>query len=264
MKPMYVEGLNTGFMWPAAYPGLSFHENRRYCLFFAKNIFLVFSCFIISCSFFVFAYSLTTAENSHQFVNYLYSGSAYVVCGCRALLFYMKRNQIRECLEILKTNFLKSVNYSIIEYRKIYNLGIKKCNTIYFLWTLLLYGLLVLWISSSLFPYIIDNFLNSESHMPGSYNVMYIAYPFNTDYSPTFELILVFEFVLILLTLEMMRFTELTFLYIVSMTCTQISIITLSLGSIKYRKENNRSQELQLTAYRRLIDCIQDHQKLIR
>ena len=126
---MYVEGLNTSFMWLAAYPGLSFHENRRFCMFFTRNVVSVCLCFSMCWLFYIYAYSLITAGNSHDFMNYFSSGSGFLLAAAKTLCFFTKRVRIRECLEILRPDFLKCVNHNLSKHKKMYNSGLKECNT---------------------------------------------------------------------------------------------------------------------------------------
>ena len=226
-------------MWIADYPGLSFHENRRFCLFSTKSIISVFFCLMISWLFFIHTFSLITADSLHQFIEYFYIVPTFFLTTFNTLWFYKKRNRFRECLEIFEPDFLKCMDHNLKRHHEIYNTGIRECNFMYYMWSLLLHGSGVLWILGPLVSYMIDISINSRSYAPGSYTILSVAYPFSINYSPVFELIIALELILFLIMVEQFRLSELTFMYIVSMTCTQIRILSSSLYSIKGSNENN-------------------------
>lgn len=265
MEPMYIEGLNTGFMKFAAYPGLSFHENNWFCLFFMRRIFSVVACLMMCLLLTSLTYSLTVANDFNQFMEYFYSGSAHILIATRTIYFYIKRDQIRECLEILKPDFLKCVNYDLSKFQQIYNTSIKECNATSFFLTMLLYSSFVPWVLRPLLSYFYDIYFKSNDYTPGLYKILPNAYPFSINYSPVFELIVILEMCLAVLMVMEVCFHELTFLCIISMTCTQIKILASSLRSIKKHNDGNiRKKDSQQEAYQEITVCVQDHQKIIR
>lgn len=263
---MYIQGLNTGFMKFAAYPGLSFHEKNKSHLFLMRRVFPVIACAMMCSLLISLIYSLTAATNFSKFMDYFYGGSAHILIASRTIYFYFKRDQIRECLEILKPDFLRCMNHDLSKYQQIYNTAIKSFNTTSFFISMLLYSSVVPWVLRPLASYFLDIYIKSGSYVPGSYKILPNAYPFSINYSPAFELIVAVEMCFTVLMVLKVRFHELTFLCIISMTCTQIKILSLSLCSINYNttNSNSTSKHSQLKIYQQMTDCIQDHQKIIR
>ena len=128
--------LNTSFMWLAPYPGFPFYQNRRFCLFFTKYMFTIFFCFMISWLLFIYTFSLLTAESSQRNIENFYLSLAFFLANVKTLWFYKDRNKFRECLEIFKPEFLKCMNHNVKRHREVYNSGVRECNSIYFIWSL--------------------------------------------------------------------------------------------------------------------------------
>ena len=233
-------------------------------MFSTKNILSVFFCIMISWFFFIHTFSLLTADSLHQFIEYFYFAPAYVLANFKTFWFYKERSKFRECLVIFKPNSLTCMNHNLKRHLEMYNTGVRECNSIYFIWSLILHGSGVLWILDPLVTYVIDISVKSRIYTPGAYKILSVAYPFSINYTPTYELTIALECILIILMVEQFRLNELTLMYIVSMTCTQIRILSSSLCSIKCNNENNGSCDAQSPAYQRLIDCIKDHQEIIR
>ena len=56
-----------------------------------------------------------------------------------------------------------------------YNTGVRECNSIYFIWSVILHGGGVLWILGPLVTYVIDITVKHGSYTSGSYRILYLS-----------------------------------------------------------------------------------------
>lgn len=261
MEPLYIEGLNAGFLRIGAYPGISFHENDIFCLHFMRYVFSVINSIMMCTLAASVVYSLAIADSFTKLVEYFYSGSSHIMIAIKVIYHISKHDQIMKCLEVLKFNCLKCMTHSVYQNQELYHGGIKECNIMSFLWRSSVYFGLSVWILNPIFKYFYEYF-KSGSYVPGLYKILDNAYPISYNYSPVFELVFAWEaFVAVLMT-ENIIFQDLIFYAVVTMLCSQISILRSSLCCIKYSTDWSIISQQELN--QQVVVCIQDHQKIVR
>lgn len=264
MEPIYIEGLNTRFFKLGAYPGLSFHERNNVLLFFMRYVFSTVASLMMFILLITVIYSLAISNSMNELMEFCYIGSADILLAVRTFYFYLKRDKICKCFEVLKIDFLQSTKFNMSNSKHVYKKGIEECNLISSYWTFFLYTNSLFWLLQPIAYYLYDIFIKHESYVPGTYRILPIAYPFTVNHSPLFEILTVYEACLVILMIEEICFHDLTFTCIGTMICTQVNILHCSLISIKNTTAKLTPQVRELEAYQHAVDCIQDHQKIIR
>lgn len=265
MEPIYIEGLYTKFMRLGGYPGLSYHENNKWFSFFIKYILPVVLCIFVYPIVAIIIYSIFSSKDVQGYMNACYSGSIHFLIISEIVFFLVKHHQIRNSFGILKSDYLKCMNHPANNSEQLYKDGLREHNMISYAWVFTLRAYIVIWIVRPILNHLYDIYYRQTEYAPGAYKILLYTYPFSINYSPISELILVYEFVSLCFLTEYMLFQQLAFSLIVTMTCTQISIIQYSLRVIQSNTTSILQPQIaEQEVYKKTIDCIQDHQKINR
>lgn len=265
MEPIYVEGLYTKFMRLGGYPGLSYHGNNKYFPIFIQYVLPVVLFVVIYPLSVIIIYSIVTSNGIQGIMNVSYAGCIHLLIMLRSLFYLAKRHQIMNCFGILRSDYLKCMDHAANNGEQIYKEGIKKHNMVSYSWVYMLHIYIVVWLIRPILNHLYDIYFKQKDYTPGAYKILFYSYPFSIDYTPISELIMLYEFVTVVFLTEFMLFQELTFSLLVSMTCTQISIIQSSLKKIQYNEPSIfKSKISEQEILQKISDCIQDHQKINR
>nr|AXY87913.1 odorant receptor 26 [Subpsaltria yangi] len=146
------------------YPGLSFHENKKFCLFFMKYVFSVVACVMMCMLIVTIIYSMAVVTEFSEFMELFYGGTVQVMATIKTVYFYIKRDQIRECLEVFKLNYLKCMSHNPNTNQQLYINGINECNFISSAWEYVLKTSVVLWVLRPIAYYLNDLYFNSSDY----------------------------------------------------------------------------------------------------
>ena len=260
------EGLYTRFLLYGGYPGISCDANDKSKLFFIRYI--VNGIIHVMCGFHSSIFiSRFFFENTFEgFLNTFYFGLPFVLCWFRLIVVNYKHKNIMACFEVLKKDCLKCVNHTTCG-EQIYKAGVRDTNMFSYFFTVFTYASVPLWTGKPIMKYAYNKYYNVTDASPDDYTVLFLRYPFDVLQSPVLEIILTYEVLLFFIEVELFMFLDLLFACVANMLCVQFCVISSALASLKHEVICYKNSEFELDdeeIYHRLVECIKDHQKIIR